>query len=170
MSTKGLLFLLVSLTLLVNYYSHIDVDNKKLSSKITMIKQRIAKEKNLQGNLSKEDVSSNLVDEMLYAQTLSPTVVLAKLQTRVEEAGEISGMNIVNISWGEPYVLPLTAIRLLPLRFNAEGKPFRFLRFIKYLQNQNKIFKPETIAISIKKEQLSFQIELYAFQKVADEK
>ena len=170
--TTKLLILLVAITSSVNYYNYFNVDNKELSRKIAMINNRIVKEETFLSETINELPSSkpSISTEMLFSQKIRPAIALSKMQKMIEESAKEAGIELSNINWGEAFVLSETQIRVLPIQFNATGKPFRFRRFVKALQEKRKIIKPESIVVSVKKntELLIFQVQLQMFQKAND--
>ena len=149
-----------------------DIDDEKTASKIAMLTGRILQEQDLQKKILQGDKAlvKPVLEQMFYPQSIQPTAALGKMQSLMEAAAKESGVEVSNISWGEPYVLTRASVRVLPIRFNAVGKPFRLRRFVSALQKHNKIIKPESIAISLTRrtKELSFQVQLQMFQKVQD--
>ena len=174
MNTKAFLALLVSATLMINYYNYLDSDDAKLASGIAMLKNRIVREERLQAEVAAGGAARSVrsTEGLLFPASLNPTAALGKVQKLIEAAAEASGIEVANISWGEPFVLPNAAVRVLPIRFNGSGKPFQLGRFAAALQAQKELVRPEGMTLSLKQREgvLSLQMQLQAFQRVSDAK
>lgn len=168
MESKNILILLVSMTLLVNFINHIDHDEAKTIKKIHTIKKRIAKEQ----NLLNEKVAVNKIEQkgLFFDSQKDNNAILGEFQKLIKNLAKESDFKITNISWGEPLENEKLSLVTIPLKLIANSTPYSFAQFAKKVQSQQKMIKIDMITLRKNRKEISFQMYLYGYKRVAGEK
>jgi len=145
---KKLLFLLITLTLFVNYVNYLKKDNQKLINKNTLLKEKIEKEVRLSKWLLTHKIKTNIkkYNDMFFSDKLSYSLAMGKMQEIIKNA-ITKDSKIIRLNWGssiktDKFYQPLEmsiAMKITQGNFN---------KFINNLQSNKKIFKVENLKIA----------------------
>jgi len=138
MNTKKILLLLISLVILVNYDNYMLPDRSELARKITLLQNKIAREKRLNAmKILPEDLNIEAKSLFFDAKTTSYSKAMGELQHIVSDAAS-NLCNVRNIKWAQ-MAANEEAYEKLSLDVSLECTPGNFLRFINRLRSKNKL-------------------------------
>ncbi|MBN2895214.1 MAG: hypothetical protein JXK05_04905 [Campylobacterales bacterium] len=169
---KQMLFLLVALTLAINYYTHLDSSDAKLYRQVAMLSKRITVETALQSQIAQESNQTRPQPDQahLLPAALAPNSALAVMQRHIETAAAAASLTPSNMRWGESFVLGDLQVRALPIELALSCTPLQWSRFVEALMKEPVTFATTQLSLSADKrtEKLSIKLQLHAFQKVED--
>jgi len=168
MESKNILILLISMTLLINFINYVDHDEDKTIKKIDTIKQRIAKEE----ALLKQKTSIDKLDhsKLFFDSKKDNNTLLGEFQKLIKTIAKESDFKITNITWGEPTHNEELSLTTIPLKLVAKSTPHHFEQFAKAIKTQKKIIKIDMITMGKSRKEISYQMYLFAYKKVKNEK
>jgi hypothetical protein len=167
MESKNMLIALVVLTVLVNFVNYIDKDESKTIQKIDVLKKRLADEKLLLQSKTTQGVIDNR--KFFFDSKEDNNRLLGAFQNEINAMALKSGFKITNTTWGEPTTNETLKLTTIPLKLNATSTPHYFAQFLKAIQSMDKIVKVDTLTMSKSHNEMSYQLYLYGYKRVASD-
>jgi hypothetical protein len=164
MESKNILILLISLTILVNFFNYVDHDEHKSAKKIRAIETRIAKEESLLKN--QKDIVHITHNSLFFDANKSDNALLGEFQKLIQTLAKDSGFKVKNVSWGEPTTNEKLKLVIIPIKLSAKSTPHYFEKFAAAIKAQKKIIKIDMLTMNKSRKEISYQMYLFGYKRL----
>lgn len=170
MNTK-LLTLLCAILIYYTISPDIEQENAKLIDDIRLVEHKIASDENVDklmkqtSELVRKDRFNDKANRTLFMDpTLPDALVFASLQQSIRDDVNASGIEMTNLSWGEPSTNDDSPYTLLPLTLAFKGSPKNCTDFFTLLRRHGKLLYIENLSVVQYMNSLSVVADLYTYR------
>lgn len=176
LSSKSLLFLLMSLLLFVNFFPTLQKEDLKALRTLKLYQAKLHQEKallqkrpQLQTRIEEAEKRLKTDEHYFFAPTVKPSIAFSRIQKRIKRLVSAGRGKIVAITWGEPYKDPEGAYEVLPLRVVVHLAPEKLYPFFEGLFAKNpKLTVMRSLMLVKKRKDLLVSMQIESYKRVAN--